>query len=226
MTSPQHDATMAVIKVLVRALCHVHGTELARVPRRGPLILVANHVNFLEVPVVYTHLLPRRMTGLAKAETWNTPLAFLFRLAGAIPLRRGVGDAAAFRQALAALERGDLLAIAPEGTRSGDGRLRPAQPGVALLALHSRAPVLPLAYWGGEAFWRNLRRLRRTHFHIAVGQPFQVAAGPGPATQATRQAIADEIMTEIAALLPAEYRGVYAGRVGTPPRHLRPLTGS
>ena len=77
------------IRVLLRLLCKVDDAQLARVPAQGPLILVGNHVNFLDPPMLYTHLLPRPLTGFAKAETWDVPLlGRLAQLWGAIPLHR------------------------------------------------------------------------------------------------------------------------------------------
>ena len=63
-------AVLSTIRGLVGLLCRVDDAQLALVPARGPLILVANHINFLEVPLLYTYLQPRPVTGLAKAETW------------------------------------------------------------------------------------------------------------------------------------------------------------
>ena len=81
------------IKGLTRAICRVDDSQLVHVPERGPLIIVANHVNFLEVPLLFTHLQPRPVTGFAKAETWDNPaMALLFNLWGAIPLERGEAD--------------------------------------------------------------------------------------------------------------------------------------
>jgi 1-acyl-sn-glycerol-3-phosphate acyltransferase len=198
------------IKGLTTLLCDVDDAQLKRVPERGPLILVANHINFLEIPVIYTRLQPRPVTGLVKAETWNNPwLAVLFNLWGGIPIRRGEADHNALQKGLKALKRGDIVAIAPEGTRSGDGSLRPGHPGVALLALYSGAPVLPLVYFGGEKIKYNLAHLRRTSFRIAVGNTFYVQNPGGKTSRQVRQQITDEIMYQLALLLPPGYRGVY-----------------
>src|SRR4030042_5760798 len=141
------------IRALGRTLCRVHDDELAAIPHAGPLLLVANHVNFLDVPIFYTHLIPRSVTGFAKIETWRNPaLGFLFSLGGAIPIRRGAVDRTAIGRALEVLRSGRILAVAPEGTRSGDGRLQKAYTGVAVLALDSGAPGWPVAYFGGEKF--------------------------------------------------------------------------
>ena len=212
----------SALKGLTRLLCRVDDAQLARVPERGPLIIVANHINFLEAPLIYTHLQPRPVTGFAKAETWNNPvLGALFDLGGAIPLRRGEADMTALRQALKALEAGRILAVTPEGTRSGHGRLQPGRPGVVLLALRSGAPLLPVVYYGGELFWRNLPRLRRTDFHIVVGQPFYLDAGGVKVIRQVRQQMTDEIMYQIAALLPPAYRGVYSDLAAATETYLR-----
>ncbi len=203
--------TNAIIKRLTRVLCRVDASQLARVPLAGPLILVSNHVNFLDVPVVYTHLQPRPVTGFGKAETWDDPfLGPLFTLWRIIPIRRGEADVEAFRRGLAALAAGQIVAILPEGTRSGHGRLQRGHPGVVTLAARSGAPILPLACYGLDRFRDNVTRLRRTPFHIAVGRPFTVASRGVKLTGEVRQQITDEIMYQVAGLLPEVYRGCYA----------------
>jgi 1-acyl-sn-glycerol-3-phosphate acyltransferase len=218
-----YQVVTTTIKGLTRTLCRVDGAQLTQVPERGPLILVANHVNFLEVPLLYTHLLPRPITGFVKAENLDNPVLgpLLIRLWGGIPLHRGEADMAALRLALEALEEGHILAVAPEGTRSGDGRLQQGHPGIAFVALRSGAPLLPVVYYGGELFWRNLTGLRRTDFHIVVGQPFYLDAKGGKVTQPVRQQMADEIMYQLAALLPPAYRGVYADLSAATETYLR-----
>jgi 1-acyl-sn-glycerol-3-phosphate acyltransferase len=199
------------IKHLMRLICQIDDSQLARVPEQGPLILVSNHVNFLEVPVVLTHLHPRPVTGFAKVETWdNRVLGVLFSLWEAIPLQRGEADVAAIRHAIKALEQGKILAVAPEGTRSGDGQLQAGYPGIVLLGLRTGVPLLPLVYYGGESFKKNIRTLRRTDFQIVVGNPFTLDTGGVKVTREIRQRMTDEIMYQLAALLPHAYRGRYS----------------
>jgi 1-acyl-sn-glycerol-3-phosphate acyltransferase len=208
---------------LSRMACRVDDRELERVPGKGPLLLVCNHVNFLEIPLVLSHLQPRRVTGLAKVETWNSPvMGMLFNLWGAIPVRRGEGDVGAVRRVLDALDAGMIVAIAPEGTRSGDGCLQRAKPGIGLLAAHSSAPILPVAYYGHEGIWSNLSHLQRTDFHIRVGPMMRVRSG-GRWTADKRQALADEVMHLVAGLLPERYRGVYGSMPSGEPFLLEPL---
>jgi 1-acyl-sn-glycerol-3-phosphate acyltransferase len=199
------------IRALGRALCRVHDEELVRIPHNGPLLIVANHVNFLDVPIFYTHLIPRSVTGFAKIETWNNPaLGILFSLGGAIPIRRGEVDRTAIGRARDVLHSGRILAVAPEGTRSGDGRLQKARTGVSVFALESGAPVLPVVYFGGEKFRSNIFRLVRTDFYFRVGTAFRVRRKGGRLTREVREQITTEIMYRLAALLPPQYRGYYS----------------
>lgn len=212
----------STIRGLTSLLCRIDDVQLARVPAQGPLILVANHINFLEVPVLCTRLQSRPVTGFVKAESWNNPvLGFLFNVWEGIPLRRGEADMTALRSGLAALQAGHILAVAPEGTRSGHGRLQRGHPGVVLLALHSGAPLLPLVYYGGENFRRRLARLRRTNFHVVVGQPFYLNADGVKVTREVRRRMVDEIMYQIAALLPPAYRGCYSDLTAATETYLR-----
>jgi 1-acyl-sn-glycerol-3-phosphate acyltransferase len=209
------------LRAWTASVCRLDVDQLERIPERGPLILIANHINFLEIPVLYPRLGSRPVVVFAKAETWDSPLMrWLFDLSKAIPVRRGEADTTALRRSMEVLEAGQILAVAPEGTRSGDGHLQRAHPGVVMLALRTGAPLLPMAYFGGESFWRNLPRLKRTDFHVVVGNPFYLNAG-GRVTREMRQQMADEIMCQIAALMPPGYRGYYADLSAATETYLR-----
>lgn len=201
----------AGIRAAIRVLCRIDDAQLAKVPDRGPLILLSNHINFMEAPLLYTHLQPRPLAGFAKAETWRSPfLGLLADLWGAIPLHRGQADLPALRRALQAVEEGRILCVAPEGTRSGHGRLGQGNPGIVFLALRSGADLVPMVSYGTEQFWGNLRRLRRTDIHIVVGQAFSLDPGDARVDGALRRRMTDEIMYQMAALLPPAYRGAYS----------------
>lgn len=215
----------AIIFVGTSILCRIDKRDLRKVPRRGPVILVTNHITALEVPLLFVHLQPRKMVGLAKIETWdNKFMGWLFDLWDAIPVRRGEADLEAIRRCMAVLQRGDILAIAPEGTRSYHGKLLRAQPGVVLIALRAGVPIVPIAHWGGESFAENLKRFKRTDFNIRVGDPFYLETHGEKVTGQLRQELANEIMGQIAALMPEEYHGEYAGKTGSG-SHLRSIQG-
>ena len=219
--------SVEVIRLAAKLLLRVQATGLERMPTSGPAILVINHVNFIEPLLLYV-LLPRQVTGLAKAELWGNPISRLVAQSwGSIPIRRGEIDLNAIRRALQVVQQGGVLGLAPEGTRSHHGRLQRGRPGVVLLAL--RAPgtlILPVAVYGQEQFYHNLRRLRRTAVQVVMGQGFYLNAGQGRVTHEMRQAISDEIMMRIASLLPAQYQGVYSDMPPTAPRYLRLEQGS
>ena len=201
----------SAIKSITRTACKVDDAALARVPLHGPLILAANHVNFLDIPLLYTHLLPRKIYSLVKEETWNNPvMARLFDMWNGIPIKRGENDMAALSKARQVLAEGNILAIAPEGTRTRTGILQPAHPGLAILSQKSAVPILPMAIYGGEVIWDNLHRLERTSFHIRVGTMVRLKPGVSVSDREIRQDVADQVMYLIAALLPEQYRGVYS----------------
>jgi len=203
--------TIFLARTGLELMCRIDKSDLKKIPARGPLIVYSNHTGQLEVPLMFTELQPRPVTGIAKVETWDGWfLRWIFNLWGAIPIRRGEADMRAMRKALTALEEGYILGIAPEGTRSKTGALIKAHPGIISLALHSGAPLVPLAHWGGENFLPNLKRLKRTDFHIRVGEPFVLDLGGETATKETRQRMVDEMMYKLAILLPEKYRGEYS----------------
>jgi len=203
--------TNFLIRFILHVICRIDASQLKAVPEKGPLILVTNHVNFLDAPIIVTHLRKRSITGLVKEETWENPfLAFLFNIWGGIPVKRGTADFTAYNSALQALKSGKILAIAPEGTRTGDGCLIQGQPGVIALAHRSKAPILPVVYYGGEDFRKNIKRLKRTNIKIIVGKPFYLNINGNYPGKEERQQIVDEIMYQIANLLPEQYRGIYS----------------
>jgi 1-acyl-sn-glycerol-3-phosphate acyltransferase len=205
-----------IVKVGTEFLCRIDAQDINKVPMRGPLIVISNHTGQLEVAVFFGQLQPRPITGWAKMEAWdNAFLNWLFTLWGLIPVRRGEGDTSALRKAIKALEEGYIFGIAPEGTRNVTGRLNRAHPGAVMVATNSKVTILPVAHWGGENFLRNLPRLKRTDFHIRVGEPFRLKLEGVKVTREARQQIADEMMTRIAELMPVEYRGAYANSVGS-----------
>jgi 1-acyl-sn-glycerol-3-phosphate acyltransferase len=200
-----------IIRVYTRIVCRIDAPDFQKVPMQGPLIVISNHTGQIEVPLIFAHLQPRKMTGWAKVEAWdNKFLNWVFGVWGMIPVRRGEADMRALKSAIRALEQGRIFGIAPEGTRNHNGILIRAQPGAVTLALHTGVPVLPVAHWGGEKLMKNLKHFKRTDFHIRVGKPFKVDAHGIKVTSEIRQQIVDEMMYEIAKLLPEEYRGAYS----------------
>ena len=204
-------------------MCRIDSRELSKVPQNGPLIYYTNHTGTVEAPIMFTHLQPRpKVTGYSKVENFdNWFLNLIFSLWDIIPLRRGEVDMEAMRKGIEALKNGYILGIAPEGTRSKDGKLQRAHGGMVMLALHSGTPLQPAAHWGGEDFGSNLKHLKRTNFTIRVGPIFYLDPHGEKVTKEIRQAMTDEMMYELAKLLPEDLRGEYADLENATHKYLR-----
>ena len=214
--------TAAFFRTLTGLMFRVDAAELAKVPRVGPLIIVANHVHIPEIPTLYTRLLPRKVRGMVQAERVfdRNIVGAILRWIGSIPVWRGEADLNALRTGIQVLTEGNILLLDPEGTRSHYGCLQKGRPGAILIALHSGAPLLPVVHYGSENYRANLKRLRRTDLHYMVGKPFRVDAGGQRVTGAIRQQMIDEVMFQMADLLPPQYRGAYAALNSIPLKYL------
>ncbi len=223
--TPTQRAVNAAVKGAMSLICRIDAEPLQQIPSQGPLIIVTNHINFLDAPILYSFSQPRPLRGFAKIETWDSPfLGPLFTHWDAIPVRRGEADMTAIRQGVAALKAGHILCIAPEGTRSGHGRLQKGHAGMVTFALLSGAPFLPLVHYGAEKYRENLPKLKRTDFHIALGDPFKLKINKKKISSAEREQITDEIMFQIAKLLPSAYRGEYSDLSKATQNYIEPIT--
>lgn len=212
-----------VVRVLARLLLKLEVQGAERIPRDGPIVMIGNHVNFVD-PVLPYLIAPRYVKGMTAVETYHRFLYnFMAWSVDAIPVVRGTPDLSAIRACGEALKNGWALYIAPEGTRSHHGHMQKGHAGVVLIMLRAgtHIPIYPMAYAGLEHFWPNLKRLRRTPVRMTVGQPFYLAPPSSHVRQEVREEIIAEMMGQIAALLPPENRGIYADQVGQEPRYLR-----
>lgn len=202
-----------VIRVLIRLIARVeiHGRENA--PPTGGMILAANHIGFLDIVLVY-FVIDRTDLFIPVAEKWekiwwiralSKPLNLLF-------VDRFNPDLKAIRKMIALMEDGKCLIIAPEGTRSRVGSLIEGKPGVAYLAARSGFPVTPVGITGTEdkVVLDNLKHFRKSSITLTGGKPFIVPPLPNKDRDAALRNATEEIMCQIAALLPEKYRGVYA----------------
>ena len=204
--------TALFFRAFTALMFRVDAVQLAKVPRRGPLIIVANHVHIPEIPTLFVRLFPRKVFGMAQAEhvLKRNITGGILRLFGTIPVWRGEADLNALRTGIRKLMEGQIILLDPEGTRSHNGCLQKGRPGAILMALHSGAPMLPVVHYGSENYRENLKRLRRTDLHYVVGKPFRVEPGGRQVTSTIRQQMIDEVMYQMAGLLPPKYRGAYA----------------
>jgi 1-acyl-sn-glycerol-3-phosphate acyltransferase len=200
----------SVIRVLAKILLKLEVVGLENVPLEGRLILAITHTNFLD-PALAGAVMPREVVVMSKIENFRHPfLGIIVRLYGAFPVRRGEMDRQAIRRSLEVLAGGEALLMAPEGTRSGHGRLQKGHDGMTFIALRADAPILPMAITGGEHFWTNLSRLRRTSIKVVIGQVFRFSAGQKRFGRMVMGKMTEEGMYQLASLLPPDRRGVYS----------------
>jgi 1-acyl-sn-glycerol-3-phosphate acyltransferase len=116
------------------------------------------------------------------------------------------------RKIMNLMKENNLIAIAPEGTRSRAGSLGQGRPGVSYLATKLNRPIVPVAIWGTEdkVFWGNAKRLRRNHVFMKAGPAFTLPPLPRENRDQALQQYTDEIMCRIAVMLPEKYHGYYA----------------
>lgn len=163
------------------------------VPTEGAVILAANHLSNWDPPLVGTFI-PRHVAYMAKEELFQVPiLKTILKKVHTFPVKRGASDRAAIKTALKMLADDECICMFPEGTRSKDGKLHKGAPGVALIAVKSKAVVVPVAIQGTF----KLRPFRK--ITISYGKPMKFEVEK--ADKENLQEFTEKIMQEIASML-------------------------
>ena len=208
---------LRLIRFLIRiglkliARFEIHGKE--NVPLTGGMIIASNHIGILDIVMVYFGIdrtdlfipVAEKFEKIGWIRWLGKQLNFLF-------VDRFNPDLKALRKMIALMEQGKCLVIAPEGTRSRVGSLNEGKPGVAYLAARSGFPIVPVAITGtaDPVILGNVKRLRKSNITLTGGKPFIIPPLPKTNRDEALKNYTDEIMCQIAALLPERYRGVYA----------------
>ena len=183
---------------------------LQNIPKTGSAILFFNHIAFVD-PIVMVYVVPRDIVPLAKIEVYDYPIIGIFpQLWGVIPVRREEVDRRAIKRALDVLAAGEILLVAPEGTRNDE--LQPGKEGLAYLASRSGAPVLPVMMEGTPGFpaLPFSKRWRQLGVHVRFGRPFHYRPELKRAGRDLLSKMLDEAMYRLAAIIPENRRGVYS----------------
>lgn len=196
--------------------------DLANIPDGpGPLIVACNHLSNLD-PLIMGAFFPRTLFAMAKKELFpNRLIAWMWAGCNTFPIDRGSADRRALRTAIDVLQRGGRLLLFIEGTRTTTPGMKRAEPGVGFLLRRASSgagegeesiPILPVGVWGTErALVKGKFFPQRVPLHARFGRPFTLALSG----VRDDQALADRVAARVAALLPPEYRGVYAGAAET-----------
>lgn len=188
----------------------IEGQE--NIPKSGPVLVVSNHLSNLD-PAIVAAALPRPPVFLAKKELFKYSVgAFLMRGYGAYPVDRRGGDVGAMNWIIRQLSiEHKMVIVFPEGTRSRTGGLLRGQPGLALLAISTGAPVVPVALTGSEPLQNTLKVLKPTAtIRLKIGRPFVVRDTSQRPSRETASALTTEIMVRISRMLPEDKRGEYS----------------
>jgi len=200
-----YEALRAFIKLAFFLVARVHLRGRYNLPRKGPYIIAANHLSWTDIPLVPTYV-PGKVVYMAKEESFHGRLGWLVRLLGAFPVKREESDRRAIRAADEQLKQKKIFIIFPEGTRSKSHTLAKAHAGLGMIALRSGAPVIPVAIWGSE----NALRKFGADVTISYGKPMLLKPKGAKITREDIQSATDEVMLQIASMLPMRYRGVYS----------------
>lgn len=197
-------------QVLFILLFDIRIYGVRNVPAHGGVILASNHQSYLD-PVIVGLPLPRRISIMAREGLFRfAPFGRLIRSLGAFPVKRSSADVRAMREGLRRLEGGEQLLLFPEATRTNDGSIRPLQPGLAVLASHSKAAVVPVVIEGAFECWPRHRLLFRPgKVRVSYGRPMSY---DGKGSAAAQQFV--DVLRERMLDLQTELRKQLSERVG------------
>lgn len=201
-----------IIRTIVTLIARVKIQGFENVPQDTGFVIATNHLGRLDVAMLFYALEGDFILPVAEKYERHWLYGPIGNAIGAIWLDRFNADIRSVREMLTRMKKGGILVIAPEGTRSKTESLVEGKSGVAYLAMKAGVPILPVALTGTEdrAVIDRLKRFKKSDIKIAIGPPFRLPTVTGKNRDAALQEYTDEIMCQIAALLPEKYRGVYA----------------
>jgi 1-acyl-sn-glycerol-3-phosphate acyltransferase len=205
------------VRFLIHTLLNL-GTEIEvygkeHVPTSGSFVLATNHLGVLDIIMPF-YVFNRWDMFILVADKWEKQawVRWLGQSLNFVYIDRFNENLSVLRDVITRMKNGQVLVIAPEGTRSQNGALLEAKPGVSYLAAKLGYPIVPAAVSGtsDKTLFGNLRRLRKTHVVLKAGPAFKLPPLPMKDRDEALQRYTDEIMCQIGTLLPEESRGVYA----------------
>jgi 1-acyl-sn-glycerol-3-phosphate acyltransferase len=201
----------SLIRFVINLIAEVEISGYEYLPE-GSFVIASNHLGFLDVLMLF-YAIDRPDMFIPVAEKWEKVALFrwLRKPLNLVFIDRFNPDIKALRKILRLMEAGNILVIAPEGTRSRTETMAEGKPGVAYLAARLERPIVPVGLYGTEdrKVLENLKHLRRSKIVVRAGPPFRLPPLPGRDRDQALRTYTDEIMCRIAALLPEKYRGVY-----------------
>ena len=202
-----------LIRFFLNIIARVEVVNHEKLPTEGSYAFATNHLGIVDAFLAF-YILERWDFFIPVAEKWaeSAFLRWLGKHLNVIFIDRFNPDIQALREILKRMEKGEVLVIAPEGTRSRTEQMAEGKPGVSYLASKTQFPVIPVGIAGSEdrILFGNLKRFKRTHFQVTIGDAFKLPPLPRKNRDETLREYTDEIMCQIAAIIPERNRGVYA----------------
>lgn len=196
---------------LIRKVSDLKVIGHENVPPTGPALVVISHISRLDTPFIFCSGGRIDVIPMVAREYKNTFfLGWILKMIKVIWITRGAYDFEAFREAKEYLNKGWIVGLAPEGSRSRDGLLHEGKPGSALLAYKMDVPILPAAVAGTDTMSKAFLHMRRMKVTVEFGKTFRLPDRNGLENKVWLKQATDEIMCHIAAILPPERRGYYA----------------
>lgn len=198
---------------LIKKLTKFQVLNAELIPPEGGLLMTSNHLSRLDLPLLMAMTDRTDLTAIVANKYKKKPFFkwILEKIGTIIWMDRESIDYSALREVLSVLRRGEVIGIAPEGTRShGSVGLLEGKQGAAVMAAQASVPILPVGIIGTDKIYQHWIKLRRPPITLRAGEPYYLPKMDPSDRQAWLSENTDEIMCRIAALLPPEYRGFYA----------------
>jgi 1-acyl-sn-glycerol-3-phosphate acyltransferase len=204
-----------------RILWEVRVSGAENIPTSGPAIIMMNHISAID-PVLCMGAITNRfvipMTKIENAENWFFNLFIWWW--GAYTVRRGEIDRKALMNSIELVKAGQMILLAPEGTRQPDG-LTEAKDGLAYIATKSDAVIIPTGIAGATDWKERLLKFRRPRIRVNFGRPFRFKGAGGRVPREALTAMSHEAMYQLALAVPDEsLRGFYADVSKATTQHL------
>lgn len=210
-----YNASRQSVFVLLRLFYRFRWTGAGNVPRRGPVLIIANHQSYLDPPMVGIAVTVRHSDFIARLGLFTNPLlGRVIAALGSVPIKEEGGDTAAMKEVLRRLGQGRPVIVFPEGSRSPDGTVQPFKRGIALLVKRARCPVVPVGLDGAHDAWPRGSRPKAFGRRIAavIGRPIDsetlMAAGSDAGLERLRLEV-DRLRLEARAMLRRDSHGAY-----------------
>lgn len=168
---------------------------------KGGCFIVSNHVSYMD-PTTVGWAVAREIYYLGRKTLFKPPFwSWFLPICNVLPIDRDAHDIAGLRRIIKMMKEGHAVLLFPEGTRSSDGRLQPAEPGAGLVAIKAGVPVLPVRVFGTyESLSRHSKRLRLHPIRVVIGEPYLPATVDAEGKKRSYEQIAQEMMDRIARL--------------------------